>query len=77
MAFDKGGQFYRNWFAFFLLGTINNFSYVLVNSSAQVILFFSFSFSFFLSSLFLSPSLTPSFLIRPLSTPSTPNKLKI
>jgi len=34
-TFDKSVTYYRNWCAFFLLGTINNLSYVVVNSSAQ------------------------------------------
>jgi hypothetical protein len=29
--------FYRNWLAFFLLGTINNLPYVVINSSAKVL----------------------------------------
>ena len=35
VTFNKSSTFYRNWFAFFILGTINNLAYVVVNSSAQ------------------------------------------
>ncbi|KAL5502536.1 hypothetical protein EMCRGX_G009332 [Ephydatia muelleri] len=33
----EGRTFYANWLAFFLLGTINNLPYVIVNSSAKVL----------------------------------------
>ena len=35
LTFSKSRAYYRNWLAFFLLGTINNLSYVIINSSAQ------------------------------------------
>ena len=34
-TFKKDRIFYRNWIGFFILGTINNLAYVIVNSSAQ------------------------------------------
>eukprot|EP01113_Clastostelium_recurvatum_P040021 TRINITY_DN6178_c0_g1_i4.p1 TRINITY_DN6178_c0_g1~~TRINITY_DN6178_c0_g1_i4.p1 ORF type:complete len:443 (-),score=104.66 TRINITY_DN6178_c0_g1_i4:40-1341(-) len=35
MGIAKDGFYWRNWIAFWILGTINNFSYVVVNSAAQ------------------------------------------